>query len=247
LRIESPVASEASTAVRRRQTYRSSIARGDYFVVHHLHAFLQRTLREWVKPGMRLADVGCGEQPLRTLITSLGAHYTGIDVHQNLKGVVDVVADITDMPLPDRSFDLVLCTEVLEHVSNTYAAFAELTRLCKPGGTVILTTPFCYPLHEEPYDFVRLTPHQIRKCADISNLEVIQLTTSGNELQVAATVWCNLWSRIGSGRRSTVRAVRNVLMRLPVNLAVAALTPLLDPILPRKYFLSTFCILRKRT
>jgi SAM-dependent methyltransferase len=206
---------------------------------------LQRALREWVRPGALLADIGCGEQPLRAFITELGGSYTGIDVQQNQQGNVDVVADITDIPLPGESFDVILCTEVLEHVPDTHAAFAELVRLCKKGGSVILTTPFSYPLHEEPYDFVRLTPHQIRECARRYGLEVVHLETSGNELEVAATVWCNLWTRMSPERRGFARSIWNVLMRLPVNAVAYTLSALVGSILPRKYFLSTLCVLVK--
>ena len=230
----------------RRAAYRTSILRGDYFVVHHLQTFLQRALREWVRPGALLADIGCGEQPLRALITELGGHYTGIDVQQNQQGNVEVVADITDIPLPGESFDLILCTEVLEHVPDTYEAFAELVRLCKKGGAVIVTTPFSYPLHEEPYDFVRLTPHQIRECGRRYGLKVAHLETSGNELEVAATVWCNLWTRLRAEKGGFGRSVWNVLMRLPVNTVVYTLSALVGRMLPRKYFLSTLSILVKQ-
>lgn len=193
-----------------------------------------------------MADIGCGEQPLRALVTELGGRYTGIDVQQNDQNSVDVIADITGVPLPSASFDVILCTEVLEHVSDTRAAFAEITRLCKAGGVVIVTTPFSYPLHEEPHDFVRLTPHQIRRCASLNNLEVKHLSTAGNELEVAATVWCNLWSRRRSKRRSIARTAWNVLMRSPVNALVYALSLLVGSRLPRKYYLSTLCVMMKR-
>jgi SAM-dependent methyltransferase len=192
-----------------------------------------------------VADVGCGEQPLRRMVESLGGKYTGIDVGQNLEGTVDVVADITDVPLPDGSFGLILCTEVLEHIPETSAAFAELSRLCKAGGAILVTTPFAYPLHEEPNDYVRLTPAMIRRCAARHGLEVAELTTAGDELQVGATVWCNLWSRAGAGKRGGLRSAWNLLMRFPVNLLVLGLSPLLHSALPRKYFLNTCCILRK--
>jgi SAM-dependent methyltransferase len=233
------------TAVHRRAVYRSSLARGDYFILRHLGAFLERTLPRLVRPGLAVADVGCGEQPLRGLLESLGARYTGIDVQQNFRGTVAVVADITSVPLPDAAFDVVVCTEVLEHVPDTAGAFAELARLCRPGGTVVVTTPFAYPLHEEPYDFVRLTPHQVRARATAAGFEVVELTCAGNELEVCATVWCNLWSRSRGARSGRMRAAWNALMRLPVNLVVGGLTPLVGSRLPRKYYLSTLAVLRR--
>jgi SAM-dependent methyltransferase len=228
----------------RRHRYHASILRGDFFVLRHLNTFLERVLRLHVRAGVAVIDIGCGEQPLRRVVENLGGNYTGVDIDQNLSGTVDVIADIGCVPLPDDSFDVVLCTEVLEHIPNTSAAFVELRRLCRPGGAIILTTPFMYPLHEEPYDFIRLTPYMIHRCAADSGLEIAELTTAGDELQVAATVWCNLWSRREAGR-SKLRSAWNLLMRLPFNLLVLGLSPLLHRMLPRKYFLTTCCILLK--
>ena len=220
--------------------------RGDFFVLRHLTRFLEATLRDRVRPGMRVADIGCGEQPFRELISGLGGLYTSMDAQQNRQGSVDLLADITRVPLPDGSFDLILCTEVLEHVPNTHAAFAELTRLCRPDGAIIITTPFAYPLHEEPYDFMRLTPHLISECARSNRLSIERLSTAGNELEVGATVWCSLWSRSGGPLRGNMRAAWNVAMRVPVNGLVYVLSLLVGSLLPRKYFLSTLCVLVKR-
>jgi SAM-dependent methyltransferase len=233
-------------ALARKRRYRASILRGDFFVLRHLKSFLESTLRDRVRRGANVADVGCGEQPFRSLIEQLGGSYTGIDIAQNSVGSVDVVADIASIPLPAESFDLLVCSEVLEHVSNTTAAFAELARLCKIGGSIILTTPFAYPLHEEPQDFVRLTPYQVRECACSGGLEVAHLSTSGNELEVVATVWCNLWTRSNLMVPSLLRSAWNALMRLPLNGLVYAISPVLHPLLPRKYFLNTLCVLIKR-
>jgi SAM-dependent methyltransferase len=239
-----PVATEVA-GLQRRDAYRSSLARGDYFVLRHLRGFLHTTLARVVRPGLAVADVGCGEQPLRGAIEALGGRYTGIDVQQNRRGTVEVIADITSVPLPPAAFDVVVCTEVLEHVPDTAAAFEELARLCRPGGTVVVTTPFAYPLHEEPYDFVRLTPYQVRARAAAAGFVVDELVCAGNELEVGATVWCNLWSRSQGVLPAPLRTGWNVLMRLPVNLLVAALTPLLGDRLPRKYYLSTLAVLRR--
>jgi SAM-dependent methyltransferase len=234
------------TVLVRRTAYRASIVRGDFFVLQHLKAFLERALHDSVRPGVRVGDIGCGEQPLRGLVERLGGAYTGVDVQQNVQGTVEVIADICKVSLPDGSFDLVLCTEVLEHVPDTFAAFSELARLCDTGGAIILTTPFAYPLHEEPHDFVRLTPYQIDECARSNGLEIAHLSTSGNELEVVATVWCNLWSRTGALPRSLTRTAWNVLMRLPVNVLMYAMSRAVGSLLPNKYFLNTFCILTKR-
>ena len=66
---------------------------------------------------------------------------TLLDAHPNLRPVVD---DVTRSALPERSFDLILCTEVVEHIVDSSRAIAEMHRLLKPGGCLILSTPQRY-------------------------------------------------------------------------------------------------------
>jgi SAM-dependent methyltransferase len=55
---------------------------------------------------------------------------------------VDLRADITQLPLADGSFDLVLCSHVLEHVPDDARAIAELFRVLRPGGTALVQVPY---------------------------------------------------------------------------------------------------------
>jgi SAM-dependent methyltransferase len=75
----------------------------------------------------------------------------------------DVVADAHALPFNDASFELVLCTEVLEHLVNPPQAIAEMRRVLAPGGTLILTTRFVYPLHDAPHDYFRFTHFGLEK------------------------------------------------------------------------------------
>jgi SAM-dependent methyltransferase len=229
----------------RRAAYGTAPWSADYFVVRHLAEFLGRQLQALCAPGVRVADVGCGEQPLRRLVEDAGARYVGIDVSQNAAGTVAVVAPITALPLADGEFDLVLCTEVLEHVADPLAALGELARIVRPGGKVILTVPFAYPLHEEPWDFGRLTPTQLRRLASACGLDVLHLETAGNEIEVMATVWSSLWSRLAAARPGALTRVAAALLRLPVNAGGHLASRALDRVLPAKYFLNLLSVLQK--
>ncbi len=229
----------------RRTAYRPRFYRDDYFVLKHLTEFINRSLRTYVAQGARVADIGCGEQPLRAQIEGMGATYTGVDIEQNPQQTVEVLASIADLPLADSSFDTIVCTEVLEHVSDTYAAFGELARVLKPGGHLIITVPFAYPLHEEPYDYVRLTAHQIRECAHRVHLTVTELRTTGNELEVIATVLDNMWRRGIKGRPHCFQRRWLSLTRIVTNLWVMAGVALFGRRLPRRYYLNAVCVLTK--
>ncbi len=78
----------------------------------------------------------------------------------------DVVADAHALPFKDGEFEMVLCTEVLEHVKNPKKVMDEILRVLTPRGLVVLTTRFVYPLHDTPHDYWRYTKyglmHQFR-------------------------------------------------------------------------------------
>ena len=71
----------------------------------------------------------------------------------------DMVMDATDMSFDDASFDAVYMMEVLEHVKEPKAALAEIERVLKTGGRFVMSTPFVFGIHEEPWDFWRFTRH----------------------------------------------------------------------------------------
>lgn len=60
---------------------------------------------------------------------------------------VDIVAGLPDLPVRDKEYDVVLCTEVLEYIDDPIAALNEIIRILKSDGTMILTTPFIHQLH----------------------------------------------------------------------------------------------------
>lgn len=66
---------------------------------------------------------------------------------------IDLVSDISNIPAPDASFDVVLCTEVFEHLPDATAALREFARLLKADGTLITTAPFCSLTHFAPFHF----------------------------------------------------------------------------------------------
>jgi SAM-dependent methyltransferase len=158
----------------------------------------------------RALDVGCGGQPFRRMFESRGYEYVSTDAQDPL-GIVDYVAEIDGNlppPLLERGpFDLVLCTEVLEHVADWKKAFANLATLLGPGGHLVVTCPFFYVLHETPYDFWRPTPFALRSFATCAGLMEVEVRTVGSSWDILGTL-------LGANRGTAHAADRSMSGRL---------------------------------
>jgi SAM-dependent methyltransferase len=130
--------------------------------------------------GARVLDAGAGAAPYRPLFAHceyLTQDWPGT-VHQAARAA-DVVADLHELPVADRSFDFVLCTEVLEHVADPRRVLAELHRVLRPGGGLLVSVPFVGELHEEPHDHWRFTSHGLDgllSSAGFTDAELLPLT-----------------------------------------------------------------------
>jgi len=87
------------------------------------------------------------------------------------------VADLTranDAIIPSGRFRFVVCTEVLEHVLDPFAAVREIRRVIAPGGLVFVTTPYNFRIHGPLPDCWRFTEHGLR--ALFREFEIVELT-----------------------------------------------------------------------
>ena len=85
-----------------------------------------------------------------------------IAVDLNPGAGVQLRADAHTLPFLDGSFDVVLCTEVLEHLPEPQRAIDEMYRVLQPGGQLLLTTRFLFPIHDAPHDYFRYTKYGLR-------------------------------------------------------------------------------------
>jgi SAM-dependent methyltransferase len=195
-------------------------------------------------------DVGCGEQPLRGQLQAAGFSYVSLDVQQNASGTVDHVGAI-DGTLPaslaSLQFDFIVCTEVLEHVSNWPAAFANLASLLKPGGRLLITCPQIWIPHEEPHDYFRPTSWAIARHGENVGLRVLELERLGDGYDVLGTVLAAVklraprgrpWMWLIAGPASLLRKLTLMLLSVPALKAVVELRTGL--------YLSTVGLLEKR-
>ena len=118
-----------------------------------------------------ILDLGCGSKPYESLFKNC-SKYTGVDIEisgpnhevdkfgKNSK--VDYFYDGKSLPFEDNSFDAVISFEVFEHIFNIDEVVKEINRVLKPGGKLLVSMPFAWNEHEEPYDFARYTSFGIK-------------------------------------------------------------------------------------
>lgn len=173
-------------------------------------ALLERALRN-----LNLTDrksvliVGAGHDPYRELFPGV-RDYTCLDI-EKIPGITDVVADATAMPFDDQRFDCVVATECMEHISNPFKFVEQIERVLQPGGMAVITVPFLFHQHGDPYDFWRPT----RECLAslFGSYREVQIQSLGNRLHVIS----DLITTAFAPRRILVplRIVNHLLVRLP--------------------------------
>jgi len=157
--------------------------------------WIKETLAE-LSEGVRLLDAGAGELQNRKYCDHLkyvsqdfcqykgkkgGAIDAGLQTVDWDTRHIDLVSDITAIPEPDASFDAILCSEVLEHVSEPTPALDEFARLLKPDGKLILTAPFVSLVHMAPYHYCSgLSRYRYEYHLGQRGFDVVELTANGD-------------------------------------------------------------------
>ena len=135
-------------------------ADSEKFAWQTTNAYLARTEQELlervpVRPADRLLEVGCGEGGNLRLLTELPSYAVGMDLSQakvrwarrHVAGVAFTCADALRLPFREGSFDLVLCRDVLHHVSDKAGVVGEMVRVCRPDGRLVIIEPNgCSPI-----------------------------------------------------------------------------------------------------
>lgn len=158
-----------------------------------------KTRIEWVKKqlqalskGESILDAGAGEQRYKKYCAHLkyvsqdfgkysGGGQAGLHPKSWNTSKIDIISDVTGIPVKTDSFDNVLCTEVLEHVPYPELTIKELSRVLKKGGKLILTAPFCAQVHFAPYFYhTGFSTYWYKMILPKYNLKIVKFSPNGN-------------------------------------------------------------------
>jgi SAM-dependent methyltransferase len=127
---------------------------------------MERSLRRALRPRLvrlaqslpvhaRILDIGAKNAIYRPFFSQCSFRTLDIDPSHN----PDIVADAHSLgdAIGADSYDLILCTEVIEHLHSPRRAIEEMRKVLKPGGVLLASTPFIVPYHPDPQDYWRLT------------------------------------------------------------------------------------------
>jgi SAM-dependent methyltransferase len=187
-----------------------------------------REAADSLPPGTVVVDIGAGDAPYRELFDH--CEYLTTDWEGSMhEGAVeaDVVASADLLPLADACADAALLTQVLEHVPDPAAVLGEVARTLRPGGSLFMTVPFVWELHELPYDYWRYTPASLERLLAGAGFREIAIEARNDCFTTLAQLMRNVqWAmgRAPDGRDGEREAAAELLGQLAEG--VAALAPL---------------------
>ncbi len=139
-----------------------------------LKAFLQRAA-DSANPSTVILDAGAGDGLYRDLFSR--SKYLAVDFGkvEKVYGKLDTICDLKNIPFRDGVFDIVVCTQVLEHLPEPKQVLQEINRLLKAGGVLWLSAPFFFPEHEIPYDYYRYTRYGLTYLLEFAGFSIREL------------------------------------------------------------------------
>jgi SAM-dependent methyltransferase len=178
-------------------------------------------------PSKKILDIGAGTSPYRKYFKNI--QYYSQDFAQNNQHTINFVLDINkDLgQIKNKSFDYILCTQVLEHTKNPESVMREINRILKPGGKLFLTTNFIYQIHSAPNDYYRFTQYGLTHLGEVTGYKINSLISQGGVFHCLSYISITLPIRLGLREGSGVYWIY-ILLFSPLIMIINLLSIVLD-------------------
>ncbi|MEP6601275.1 MAG: class I SAM-dependent methyltransferase [Nitrospirota bacterium] len=193
----------------------------DYLVLDSLQQSI-RHLIDRCPPGNgvgKALDLGASRSPYKSLLEANGYAVSTLDI--DVDGGADCVGTVEETGLPDESFDLVICTQVLEHCLNPWGGIREIRRILKPSGVLVASVPHVWFYHPHPTDNWRFTQEGILHLCDMGGLKPESLLSQGGSVmalfQIVNFLAYGVLGRLGMPLYFLSNCVAEILDRLAAN------------------------------
>lgn len=161
-----------------------------YIVTSFIKNAIQKAAVDFGKG--KLLDIGCGNKPYKILFDQHVTDYVGCDIIQSSEQIVDFICPANKLCFEDNSFDTVFSTQVMEHVADYGGMIDESFRIMKSGAYGIFTMPFCWELHEEPYDFFRFSKYGLEEIFKRKGFKLIYIKSNGGKWAAIFQMFLNV-------------------------------------------------------
>lgn len=201
---------------------------------------------ESVPEGSLVLDAGAGPCPYKHYFTHVTYESADFCQLKTQYGSITYVCDLANIPVDDERYDLIFCSQVLEHIPEPKSVLKEFNRVLKPGGQLWLSAPLFYEEHQKPYDFYRYTQYGFTYLLESSGFTVKKIEwlegyygTVSYQLKMASAVLPKSPEHYGGGLIGIVVAAMMILFLKPLFASLSLLFTQLD--LGHKYISSGLC------
>jgi SAM-dependent methyltransferase len=161
------------------------VGTGSRLFANRIAAFYDEAIPVYVQG--EVIDLGCGAVPLYGIYKQFASSVTCLDwPEDNSKSpFVDILHDLnTPLPLSESTFDTAILSDVLEHIYKPEQLLAEINRILRVNGTLLLNVPFMYWLHEKPYDYFRYSEFALTKMLEENGFTIEKFAFLGGSLEI---------------------------------------------------------------